>query len=583
MTDNFNTEINRNNDENNIIEFKNFSFSYSGSDRLALEDINLKVFEGTINLVIGKSGSGKTSLLKMLKTSLMPAGKYSGTVSFKGQEISQMDLRSQTENIGFVSQNPDNQIVTDTVWHELAFGLENLGLDNSSIRSRVAEMAEYFGISSWYEKKTNTLSGGQKQLVNLASVMVTRPKVLLLDEPTAQLDPVASKRFLDQIVSLNRDLGTSIIMIEHNLENVFEWADTVFALDSSKLIYAGNKDGLITRLNELNSELKMSLPKPVLVYEKLSGKTDKITIPQVRRWINNEFVDMPENIRKNVEKFLEDSEAEADNTHKNTENKADKKCPIISIKNLSFSYKDSNKDVISNLNLDINEGEITAILGGNAAGKSTLLKLITKVYKAKSGKIKYMKDKRLIALPQNPLTIFTEVSLEEELAEVIMSNPALYKGLSLEEKKQIVEDSLKSMGLLFARKMHPYDLSGGEAQKLALAKVLLMKPDILLLDEPTKGLDVFFKEELAKRLEGLVKSEKMTILLVTHDLEWAANHANSCALLFDKNIASRDKVRKFFSGNMFFTTSVNRIMSDLFKNCIKLSDVDKINNLSKDW
>lgn len=582
MTNNLMTEDN-NKDNNCIIEFNDFSFSYSGSDRLALEDISLKIVEGTINLIIGKSGSGKTSLLKMLKTNLMPAGKYSGKVSFKGQEISQMDQRSQTENIGFVSQNPDNQIVTDTVWHELAFGLENLGLQNSSIRSRVAEMAEYFGISDWYEKKTNALSGGQKQLVNLASVMVTRPKVLLLDEPTAQLDPVASKRFLDQIVSLNRDLGTTIIMIEHNLENVFEWADTVFALDAAKLIYAGNKFDLITRLKELNNDLKMSLPKPVLVYEKLSGNIDKITIPQVRRWINNKFVDMPENIRKNVEKFLEDSEEKTDDNEKKANKKSNNKCPIISIRNLSFSYKDSNKDVISNLNLDINKGEITAILGGNAAGKSTLLKLITKVYKAKSGKIKYMKDKRLIALPQNPLTIFTEVSLEEELAEVIMSNPSLYKGLSLDEKKQVVEESLKDMGLLFARKMHPYDLSGGEAQKLALAKVLLMKPDILLLDEPTKGLDVFFKEELAKKLEDLVKSKNMTIVLVTHDLEWAANHANSCALLFDKNIASYNRAREFFSGNMFFTTSVNRIMSDLFKNCVKLSDIDIINNLSKDW
>lgn len=562
----------------NVVEIKDFSFSYSGSDEFALEDINLRIEEGSINLLIGKSGSGKSTLLKCLKTGMMPAGRNSGKILIGSSEVGEMSQLEATKTVGLVTQNPDNQIVTDTVWHELAFGLENLGVSNNSIRSRVAEMAEYFGISDWYNKKVTSLSGGQKQLLNLASVMVTTPSILLLDEPTAQLDPIATKRFLGQIAAINADLGTTIIMIEHNLENIYEKVDKIVALENGKVLATGDKSTMISKLRELESNLTLGLPKAVRVYEKLSEKTDRITVPQVRKWIKEYFVDMPTNIRKDVEKYLREQDPNI-----NTDKKIS---PIITIKDVSFYYNDNmdkSKKVLNNLNLQINEGEITAILGGNGAGKSTLLKLLTNIEKAKSGKIKVAKNKRIYMLPQNPLTVFTQISVEEELAEIILLRSDLYKELDLEKKKELVYESLKNIGLESCAKRHPYDLSGGEAQKLAIAKIMLMKPEILLLDEPTKGLDPFYRQEIGDMLKKLVDKEGITVVVVTHDLEWTARYANKCALLFDGEVASLNNTRDFFAGNMFFTTGVNRVMSDIFNNCIVMSDVEKIKKLSKDW
>ena len=215
----------------NLVEVKDFSFSYPECSHKVLEHVNLKIKEGTLNVICGRSGCGKSTLLRQLKTVLAPSGNTSGQILYRGVSLKDTDHRTQSQEIGFVMQNPDNQIVTDKVWHELAFGLESLGCDNATIRLRVAEMASYFGIQQWFFKNVTELSGGQKQLLNLAAVMAMHPSLLILDEPTSQLDPIAASDFLETVKKINRDIGTTVLLTEHRLQDIIHYADRIFVMD----------------------------------------------------------------------------------------------------------------------------------------------------------------------------------------------------------------------------------------------------------------------------------------------------------------------------------------------------------------
>lgn len=544
-----------------MINVSNLSFGYAGSEELVLNDITFSVNKGEVALVIGESGSGKTTLLKMLNKSMIPAGRYSGDITFDGTDIRNLDNRVSTEKIGFVGQNPDNQIVTDKVWHELAFGLENLGVSNSDIRRRVAEMAEYFGITDWYGKKTDELSGGQKQLLNLASVMVMRPEILLLDEPTAQLDPLARKKFIDTVLELNRDFGITVICVEHNLSQIYGMADKVLALEDGKLICDATPKQAANILAEINSPLGIGLPASVRIYNgcNYTNVSDcPLTVKEGRKWVESLGIAHLKEERQQKTREL------------NITN------PAISVKNVFFRYSRNERNVLENLCFDIEEGSITALLGSNGAGKTTLLRLMSGIRKPLSGKVKIYGTKAL--LPQNPIALFTEISVEEELAAVVMDGAnASVQRLDKAERIDKVEKMLVRTGLDKVRKRHPYDLSGGQQQKLAFAKILLYEPDIVFLDEPTKGLDPFFCRELGEWLKEL-KNEGKTIVIVSHDVEFCAVYADMCGLIFDGNIESYTDAHSFFEGNIFFTTDTNRIMSDSFNDCIICEEaISKIN------
>ena len=212
------------------------NFSYPLSEKPALRDVTFTIQPSQFIVLCGKSGCGKSTLLRQLKKNLIPYGRLEGQVLYCGERVDELPDRKSAEEIGFVQQNPDNQIVTDKVWHELAFGLESLGLSNSAIKRRVAEMASYFGIQGWFRKNVSELSGGQKQLLNLASIMAMQPKLLILDEPASQLDPIAASEFLQTVYKINRDLGTTVLISEHRLEEVFPMADKVMVMDEGKLI-----------------------------------------------------------------------------------------------------------------------------------------------------------------------------------------------------------------------------------------------------------------------------------------------------------------------------------------------------------
>ena len=530
------------------IKVDNLSFSYPSSDRLALDSVSLSIPESEFVVLCGKSGCGKSTFLRHLKKSMSPYGNKFGSVCFDGEEIEEMSDKDAASKIGYVQQNPDNQLVTDKVWHELAFGLESLGYSNSVIKRRVAEMASYFGIQTWFRKSVSELSGGQKQLLNLASVMAMQPEVLILDEPASQLDPIAARDFLSTVHRLNRELGVTIVISEHRLEEIFPLADRAIVMDEGRIIANARPSEVAIQLAGSGDEesvhpMYYGMPPVMKLFPK-----------ELVRWQDS----LPMTLREGrilMEKLFENGTLtlKVAGVQKIAEEKEASGKPAIKLKNLYFRYAKNADDVLRGLNLEIEEGKLHCLLGGNGSGKSTTLKAICEIIKPQSGKVKIADNCRAAMVPQNPQALFTEISCEEEVLEGMC-----YQKLEIEEKVQRTEDMLKLMEIEHLRKANPYDLSGGEQQRLALAKVMVSNPDILLLDEPTKGLDPFFKQTLGRILRRLCKENK-TIFMVSHDIEFCAEFGDRCSMFFDGEIATSGSAKEFFSGNNFYTTVENKL------------------------
>lgn len=540
-----------------VLQIKNLSFSYPESEKKALRNINLSVNEGEFIVVFGKSGCGKSTLLKLIKPEISPFGEKSGDIFYCSTPLDKINNKISASDIGFISQNPESQIVTDEVWHELAFGLESLGLDTKEIRSRVAEMAGYFGIESWFHKKTNELSGGQKQLLNLASVMAMQPKMLLLDEPTAQLDPIAAANFISTLYKLNRELGLTVVLIEHRLEEALPIADKLLFIDEGAAEYFDVPQNITQYFkSSTSSEMECALPCATRIFSLLNGSGESpLTVRDGRNYITRNYGNKIDKIT--VLPY----------THSNV------KC--VELKDVYFRYDRELPDVLKGMSLSVYKGEHFCILGGNGAGKTTALQIIAGLLKAYRGKIKINNKKlssygqnelyieNIALLPQNPQTVFLEKTVYDDLSEVCKSTKSDEKDISY------VVNLLKISHLL---SQHPYDLSGGEQQKAALAKMLLLKPKILLLDEPTKGIDAHSKKSLCEILNKL-KQNGMTIITVTHDVEFASSVCDRVGLCFDGKLISVDTPNSFFSKNSFYTTSASRISRGYFKNTITAEQV----------
>ena len=560
------------------VEFRNVSFKYPLSEKEALKEVSLKIDASEFVVVCGKSGCGKTTLLRQLKKNLMPYGRLEGEVLYDGENPSDTDDRKNAAEIGFVRQDPDNQIVTDKVWHELAFGLESLGLDNSTIKRRVAETASFFDIQTWFRKNTDELSGGQKQMVNLASVMVMQPKLLILDEPTAQLDPIAASEFLRTIHRINREIGTTVILSEHRLEEAFVMADRVVVMEEGKILCDDVPAKVGTYLSgEPRNDMFLGLPSVMKIFNEIepSGESP-LTMREGRIWLESFLKDrsIPERMKKELPpeirrqeqaKDRRESRKDEQGTGKDTDKSKKHGLYTIEAKDLWFRYSKKEQDVLRGTNLRVPKGQWLSILGGNGTGKSTLLKALCGVIKPSRGNVKT--GGRISMLPQDPRTLFTEITAEEELQEALSD-----KKESDKEKAEKTEKMICLMELQEIRKMHPYDLSGGEQQRLALGKVLLTEPSIILLDEPTKGLDAFFKRTLAEIFMKLTE-EGMTIVMVSHDMEFCAEYSYCCAMFFDGEVVSADVPEDFFSGNNFYTTVSNRIAGKWFPKAVTYQEV----------
>lgn len=536
-----------------IIKIENLNFTYPYKTEKTIDNISFSVNQGEFILLCGKSGCGKTTLLRLLKPSLSPFGETDGAVYFNGKLLADTDIKKQASSIGFVMQNPDNQIACDKVWHELAFGLESLGCKTPEIRARVSEMASFFGIQNWFYKNTNELSGGQKQLLSLASVMVMQPSVLILDEPTSQLDPIAASEFLEALEKINRELGTTIILTEHRLEDAFPVADRILVMDEGRIIADEAPRNVCKILKELNHPMCKALPAPVKVYGELDKNSAPcpLTVRDGRIWLE----EYSNTHTLNSEVIPSDNHIIG--------------APVIEMSDVWFRYEKSSPDVVKGMSLSVSKGELFCLLGGNGTGKTTALSLISGLntpYRGKItikgqnlSKIKDLYNGLLGVLPQNPQSVFVKKTVYLDLLDMCSD-----------------EEQIKEIALLCRIEnllnCHPYDLSGGEQQRTALAKILLMNPEILLLDEPTKGMDAHFKEEFAFILEGL-KAEGVTIVMVSHDIEFCAKYADRCALVFDGNITSQDTPRNFFKGKNFYTTSANRMARNVLPDAVLAEDI----------
>ena len=540
-------------------KIKNLTFTYPGKAAPTLHNLSITIEEGQFITLVGPSGCGKTTLLRRLKPSLAPHGEVFGEIQFEGISISDIDAKTESSKIGFVMQSPDNQIVTDKVWHELSFGLESLGCDNSSIRLRVAEMASFFGIQTWFHKDVSELSGGQKQLLSLASIMAMQPSVLILDEPTSQLDPIAAADFLATIGKINRELGVTVIMTEHRLEEVFPLSDRVIVMDCGRIIADGTPADTGMKLKGKGHGMFHAMPVPMRVYAATdSALPCPVTVRDGRDWLQTMEI-------KNSE-FP--SEA---NVNRDVKNAA------VELDEVWFRYEKDSPDIVKGASFKAYPGEIAAILGGNGTGKTTTLSLISAINKPYRGrvfiqgkspdKVSGLFDGVLGVLPQNPQALFVRKTIEEDLFEMF-SGIKIGKDEKLNRIRAVV--SICRLGELL--QSHPYDLSGGEQQRAALANVLLLKPRILLLDEPTKGLDAEFKLVFAGILRELAASG-VTIVMVSHDIEFCAEHADRCAMFFDGDIVSENTPRAFFSGNSFYTSAANRMARRVLPEAVTAGDI----------
>ncbi len=532
---------------NYTFSIENFSFFYPEQPNSAVSDLSLKVHQGEFLVLCGPSGCGKSTMLRQLKPALTPHGHKLGSISFEGRSLSELTAREQSELIGFVQQSPENQIVTDKVWHELAFGLESLGYDTPTIRKRVAEMASFFGIESWFYKDVAQLSGGQKQMLNLASVMAMQPSVLILDEPTAQLDPIAAADFLATLGKINRELGTTVILTEHRLEESLPLASRVAVMDQGKLICVDTPKLVGQHLKETEHSMFLAMPTPMRVWACVKSDAPcPITVADGRAWLSeHRKTHTPISLAK------QDTGSHGE--------------VVLTASQCWFRYEKDAADTVKDLSLTLHEGELFAILGGNGTGKTTSLKLLAGLQKPYRGTVKH--DKTIGVLPQNPQTLFVKKTVREDLFEIL--NGKKMPKETAQSKVAYASQLCRLSGLL---DRHPYDLSGGEQQRVALAKILLLDPEIILMDEPTKGLDAEFKQVFAQILQVLLK-RKTAILMVSHDIEFCAKYAHRCALFFDGSIVTEAQPREFFMGNSFYTTAANRMGRGLYPQAVTAEDL----------
>lgn len=542
-----------------ILNVENLMFKYPKCEAPVIKEVSFSVNEGEFIVLCGATGSGKSTLLKMLKPEIVPIGERKGTVSLFGEKV-EFDTDNKvkrTINIGYVGQNPKHQAVTDKVWHELAFGLENLNMSMDEMAAKVAEMASYFGIEDWYEKQVNELSGGQLQLLNLASVMVMNPQILILDEPSAQLDPISASEFFTTLKKLNSDFSLTIIIAEHRLEELIPECDRMMVLRNGEIALDGTPKEVLSKVLA-EDEIFEALPAAYRLYRTLSDESI----------LNEKEITVPLSIRDGRNLLFK---AFKTKVKRNTENRKPEKtdeCLALEFKDVSLRYSRDDNDALRDLSFTVNKGEIFCMLGGNGSGKTTALNAAAGLLKPYEGSIKVfgirLKDYKnqslynncLSMLPQDVQTLFLHNTVREEL-----------------EKRKVlgkIQDFPFDLSALLDK--HPYDLSGGEQQLVALAIVLATEPKIMLLDEPTKGLDAFRKRNLINILKQL-RSTGITIVIVTHDIEFAAECADRCAMLFRGSLTAKGNTADFLSRNNFYTTAACRMSKGIIERVVTVDEI----------
>lgn len=462
------------------IEVRGLHFAYPGAEAPVLDGLDWSVPQGAFALLVGGTGSGKSTLLSLLKPEIAPTGECAGELRVLGESVADMDVRASAERVGYVFQDPENQIACETVWHEMAFGLENLGMSRDEMRRRVAETSYFFGLEDWLHRDTDTLSGGRKQLLSLAAVLALRPRVLLLDEPTSQLDPVAEKNFLHALFRVNRELGCTVVVATHQPRPMLEYATCAYRIEGGRvcevvdLASLGSREGLLA--------LDSCWPAQVAATSAAAA-----------------------------------------------------------IREGWFRYDRAGGWVLRGLDASFSAGAVHAVVGGNGCGKSTMLSVLAKTVKLQRGRMVRAAASAAL-LPQNPKALLVAETVRDELME--WASTCGYD-------EAVARERAASLGLSGLDGRHPYDLSGGQRQLLALAKLLLIGPELLLLDEPTKGLDLTSRRIIARALRDHAEAGG-TVIMATHDLDFAEQVADDIAMIFDGEIACMEPPTDFFADNVFY-------------------------------
>lgn len=456
------------------------SFSYAGAHDGApvLRDVRLEVPEGAFALVVGATGSGKSTLLRLAKPEVSPAGALAGSVEVFGEDVRSLGPVASARAVGYVFQSPDSQVVCDTVWHEMAFGLENLGVPEPEMRRRIAETCTFFGMGPWFRARTAELSGGQRQLLALAATLAMRPRLLLLDEPTSMLDPLAERDFLSLLFRANRELGVTVVVATHSPEAMVPYASCAFAI----------ADG---RVGECGLDSLARSPR-------LPGLSSRDAAAELRT--------------------------------------------CVRVDDAWLRYGREAPWVLRSLDLAVGEGRVRALVGANGCGKSTLLSLVAGALRAQRGRVRNAAAADQALLPQGPKAVLSCERVRDELEEWMGSG---------RYGRGDVEAALAGLGLEGCADRHPYDLSGGQQQLLALEKTLLVRPRLLLLDEPTKGLDPAARERVARRV-ARARDEGTTVVVATHDMGFVRAVADEVSLMFDGGITVTEPTRDFFESSWLY-------------------------------
>lgn len=578
------------------ITVRNLTFSYTNSELFALNNISFSVPKGEIFLLIGESGCGKTTLLRHLKPAFVPVGKRNADceILFDGRPMASLTDREQVSKIGYVSQNVEAMQVTDYVWHEIAFGLESLGYSQEKMQRRVAEMTAFFGLEHIYGKALSDLSGGQKQLVNLASVMAMEPELLILDESAAQLDPMARIRFYDMIRRIHKEFGTTIVLTEHRLEDVLYMCDRVMVMEQGEILLVDETKSAVHKLFKQRHIMYYAIPTNVRLYleleeqkrqeyrsERESGKKEEslyngiddipLTTGEGKVYIEKRGsqVIQQNGLVKNCSYGLQSAEKnKRDNKLKRNRSRIQ---AALETGELWFRYSKEGSDILKGCSISLCSGKITAVMGGNGTGKSTFLQVLAKHLHPYSGLVKRV-DGQTGILPQNPQVMFTKRTVAEELEEALKRNPAALEAVQIGD--DLLEQVIDEFELKAKLRQHPFDLSGGEMQRLGLAKLILEGNDIFLLDEPEKGMDFIAKQRMGHILKQLTMRGK-TVLMVSHDVEFCARYADMCGLFFDGSIVSLSDTGEFFQNNIFYTTAIQRMCKNVLPEAVLLEDVVK--------
>jgi len=532
-----------------LIRIRDLTFHYGDASKPALQDVNLEVEDGEFVLVTGPSGCGKSSLCRCLN-GLIPhfyGGKIAGGLEVQGLDVMKHTTKELATRVGMVFQDPENQLVAMDVEREIAFGLENLAFPKGVMAKRVEESLDTLGISGLRYRQVHELSGGEKQKVIIASVLALHPDILVLDEPTSELDPKSAEEVLSVVQRLNDELGITVILVEHRLDRVVHLVDRMIVLDEGRMVADGNPRAVLSNCDI--ASLGAGVPPIVRIVQRLRG--------------NGVNVDGIPLTVKEGRSMLKEVFREAGGRELSQVESAHGK-PVIEIDKLWHTYPEG-PTALKNVSLRICQGEFVAIMGRNASGKTTLVKHINGLLKPTKGKVRVTgidTQRATIAelarkvgfIFQNPNDHIFADTVEEEIVFILKN-----LGFDGAEIAVRVDETLEMFGLKEYRKQYPRSLSGGERQRVAVASVLVARPEVLILDEPTRGMEYRLKSELMRFLSGYIEKGN-TVVLVTHDVETVAEYADRVILLSEGRVVVDGNKRDVLSRALFFSPQINRLV-----------------------